>query len=120
MGQVGTGWTGTSCIVGIEPVPGQGQASSVGIEPVSGTGTGLQRGYMTCLWDRDRSLLIFSCPSGKFFTGLHSTLSVPPFQSRHLTKSRVFPYQKTKGEIPYQKLVSNWSKIETKGRENFV
>jgi len=39
MRQVGTGWTGTDSIVGIESVPGHGQASSVGIEPVLGTGT---------------------------------------------------------------------------------
>ena len=39
MGQVGTGWTGTGSIMGIDPVPGQGQASSVGIEPVPGTRT---------------------------------------------------------------------------------
>ena len=34
--------------MGIEPVPGQGQASSVGmIEPVPGTGTArVQRGYI--------------------------------------------------------------------------
>jgi len=38
MGQVGTGWTETGSIVGIEPI--------------SGTGTGLQRGYMTCPCDR--------------------------------------------------------------------
>jgi len=90
------------------------------------TRTGLQRGYMTCPWDRDMSLLTFPSPSG---TGLvqaaclshwdkHNLsqsvcptgtgcacpsgtglVQVPPFQSWHLTKLRVIPYQKTKGVL---------------------
>jgi len=38
-GTVWTGWTETDSILGIEPVLGQGQASSGGIEPVPGTRT---------------------------------------------------------------------------------
>jgi len=136
------------------------------------TRTGLQRGYMTCPRDRDRSLSSFDlsqsqwdriwyrqrvCPTGTSTTcrlasgtstgQAHMSIGkwdkhklsqsacptgtgcvcpsgtglvkVPPFQSRHSTKFRVIPYQKTKGflikfGIPYQKLVSNCSKIETK------
>ena len=87
------------------------------------TGTSLQRGLMTCPWDRDRSLLTFPCHSG---TGLvraaclshwdkhnlsqstcptgtgcacpigtgPSLVQLPPFQSRHLTQFRVVPFQK--------------------------
>jgi len=94
------------------------------------TGTGLERGYMTCPWDRDRSLLTFPCPSGTGLvqaaclsywhklnlsqsacptrTGCETLnpfpsgtglVKVPPFQSQHLTKFRVVPYQKTKGVL---------------------
>jgi len=112
------------------------------------TGTGLQRGYMTCPWDRNRPGLFWpfpgtglvqaaclyhwdkhnlshwdrhsacptgtgcACPSG---TGL---VQVPPFQSQHLTKFKVVPYQKTKGVlIEFQKfLIKSRSEIGWKSR----
>jgi len=121
VGQVGTGWTGTGSIVGVEPVPRHGQASSVGVKPVPGTGTassdylehrfGAQVSFDLSLsqWERfDTGSVPVPCVCTKPVPLVHSlclyqpcptwidTLSVQPFQSRHLTKSRVFPYQKTR------------------------
>ena len=58
-------------------------------------------------------LVPVACPSGT------SLVQAPPFESRSMTNFRVIPYQKPKSpnqisEIPYQKSLSNWSKIETK------
>ena len=118
--------------MGIEPVPGQGQASSVGIEPVPGTVTGLQRRYVTYPWDRGHVSFDFSLSQwDRFGTGsvlvpCACTKPVPPFQSWHLTKSRILsksqrgPTQISEISIKTpQKSVSNWSKIETENRENF-
>jgi len=107
---------------------------------------------MTCPWDRDRSLLTFPCPSGTdlvqaaclshwekhnlFHWDRHSScptfacpsgtglVQVLPFQSWHLTKFKVVPYQTTKGVlIEFQKfLIKNLklSIIETKIRFFFT
>jgi len=100
----------------------------------------LQRGYMTCPWDKDRPLLTFPSPSG---TGLGQAQPAPLGQAQsvpiclsHWDRSRLclsqwllpvgqdwyrqhsFLIKNQRGpnripEIPYQTSVSNWSKIET-------
>jgi len=116
----------------------------------------LQRGYMTCPWDKERSLLTFPSPSG---TGLRQAQPVPLTQAQpvpiclshwdrlclsqwlvpvgqvwyrhHPSKAGPWPslgsflIKNQRGpnripEIPYQKSVSNWSKIETKNRFVFT
>jgi len=80
------------------------------------SGTGLVQAACLSHWDKhnlshwDRHSACptgtgFACPSG---TGL---IQVPLFQSQHLTKFMVVPYQKTKGVlIKFQKfLIKSWS-----------
>jgi len=48
------------------------------------TRTGLQRGYMTCPWDEDRSLLTFPSPSG---TGLVQAACLSHWDKHNLPQS---------------------------------
>jgi len=48
------------------------------------TRTGLQRGYMTCPWDKDRSLLTFPSPSG---TGLVQAACLSHWDKHSLSQS---------------------------------
>jgi len=106
MRKMGTGWAGTGSIVGIEPVPR--------------TRTGLQRGYMTCPWDRgqvsfDLSLshwdrfgigsvpvpcacttLYMRSPCTKWYR--HSACTTL-WKSSLLARFRDFPYPKTEGGL---------------------
>jgi len=102
--------------VGIEPVPGTGTASSVGMLPVYGAG---DRSLLTPPWGLVQVACLYHVPVPTCVTCPNGTgsLPVPPFQSRHLTKSLDRGLSSSKNQrspnwvskIPYRKskLVEN-------------